>query len=467
MSAATLIQKIIRSAIDGFFLWSTLSKAKAEGSNKREVQRGTLAPRSALGEHTLYGTCEVKYSVLYFTYHGEKNFREVVKQMSKCAVHMMKMKMGAMGGIQSHNQREHESKKNKEIDYSKSEQNYDVLLDERINYQRAVKERIAELNLKRAVRADAVVYSSFIVSSDREFFYGLGYDEHIRKSNEVESVALGLTPITEFEYCSEEYKSQCIAEGSRRFFEDATEFFCDRYGKENVINATVHMDEATPHMHIGVVPVTKDGRLSAKTLFTPLELKQLQTDFARLVGAKYGLERGVEGSEATHLDEVTFKLKQRTEQVEALEEQVQKLNREKSELERDNANLSKSVENALERVKNLTEQNNTLEDKISVLEAKKDALEADEQVLVTKFLEQPQVKSLFERFKELWQAEMERRKEKREERQATRQEKRESVLGSLAYYEQKIAERKQQGGSGLFGERQNNKTKTDRGRDDR
>ena len=388
--------------------------------------------------------------------------------MSKCGVHMMKMKMGAMGGIQSHNQREHESKKNKEIDYSKSEQNYDILLDERINYQRAVKERIAELNLKRAVRADAVVYSSFIVSSDREFFYGLGYDEHIRREkSKRESVAIGLEEPTPFEYCSEDYKNQCIAEGSRRFFEDATKFFCDRYGKENVINATVHMDETTPHMHIGVVPVTKDGRLSAKTLFTPIELKQLQTDFARFVGAKYGLERGIEGSEATHLDEVTFKLKQRTEQVEVLEEQVRKLNREKSELERDNVNLSKSVENALERVKILTEQNNTLEDKIRVLEAKKDALEVDEQVLVSKFLEQPQVKSLFERFKELWQAEMERRKEKREERQATRQEKRESVLGSLAYYEQKIAERKQQGGGGLFGERQSNKSKTDRGRGDR
>ena len=39
-------------------------------------------------------------------------------------------------------------------------------------------------------------------------------------------------------------------------------------GIENVINATVHMDEATPHMHLGIVPVTEDGRLSAKDIFT-------------------------------------------------------------------------------------------------------------------------------------------------------------------------------------------------------
>lgn len=431
------------------------------------MQRGKLAPRSALGEHTLYGTCEVKYSVLYFTYSRREDFERGGKADEQVCSSYDEDENGSNGRNTKPQPKGTRKQKNKEIDYSKSEQNYDVLLDERINYQRAVKERIAELNLKKAVRTDAVVYSSFIVSSDREFFYGLGYDEHIRKSNKVESVALGITPITDFEYCSEDYKNRCIAEGARNFFEDATKFFCDRYGKENIINATVHMDEATPHMHIGVVPVTKDGRLSAKTLFTPIELKQLQTDFARLVGAKYGLERGVEGSEATHLDEVTFKLKQRTEQLEVLEGQVQKLNREKSELEKDNANLSKSVENALERVKTLTEQNNTLEEKISVLEAKKDVLEVDEQVLVTKFLEQPQVKSLFERFKELWQAEMERRKEKRGERQATRQEKRESVHETLAYYEQKIAERKQQGGSGLLGEHHNNKGKIDRGRDDR
>ena len=40
--------------------------------------------------------------------------------MSKCAVHMMKMKSSAMGGIQSHNQREHESTKNSGAEPKKS-----------------------------------------------------------------------------------------------------------------------------------------------------------------------------------------------------------------------------------------------------------------------------------------------------------------------------------------------------------
>ena len=112
--------------------------------------------------------------------------------MSKCAVHMMKMKMSAMGGIQSHNQREHESRKNKDIDYSKSDQNFELINYGSINYQTEVKQRISELNLNKAVRKDAVTYCSFIVSSDNLFFKRLADAEHYRRScMESESIAIG------------------------------------------------------------------------------------------------------------------------------------------------------------------------------------------------------------------------------------------------------------------------------------
>lgn len=38
------------------------------------------------------------------------------------------------------------------------------------------------------------------------------------------------------------------------------------YGAENILYVTVHMDEKTPHMHFGVVPITEDGRLSVKEI---------------------------------------------------------------------------------------------------------------------------------------------------------------------------------------------------------
>lgn len=53
-------------------------------------------------------------------------------------------------------------------------------------------------------------------------------------------------------------------EEQKRYFESSLDFIQKRYGKQNTLYAMVHMDEATPHMHIGVMPITEDNRLSAK-----------------------------------------------------------------------------------------------------------------------------------------------------------------------------------------------------------
>ena len=302
--------------------------------------------------------------------------------MSKCAVHMMKMKSSAMGGIQSHNQREHESTKNKDIDYEKSEQNFDLVNDEPINYQRAIKERIAELNLKKAVRKDAVTYCSFIVSSDRGFFEQLAWQEHIKRENDTrESVTIGVNEPAPFEYMPESYQEECFIEGSRNFFQSATDFFCERYGADNVINATVHMDEATPHMHLGLVPVTKDGRLSAKSIFTKVELQALQTAFAEQVGAKYGLERGIEGSEATHLSEERFKLKMAQDKAEEAKREAEKARQERYAEEAKKEQAVLDAQNARKTLLEVQGDINTLESKKEALEGKLDALEREKEII--------------------------------------------------------------------------------------
>ena len=302
--------------------------------------------------------------------------------MSKCAVHMMKMKSSAMGGIQSHNQREHESTKNKDIDYEKSEQNFDLVNDEPINYQRAIKERIAELNLKKAVRKDAVTYCSFIVSSDRGFFEQLAWQEHIKRENDTrESVAIGVNEPAPFEYMPESYQEECFIEGSRNFFQSATDFFCERYGADNVINATVHMDEATPHMHLGLVPVTKDGRLSAKSIFTKVELQALQTAFAEQVGAKYGLERGIEGSEATHLSEERFKLKMAQDKAKEAKREAEKARQERYAEEAKKEQAVLDAQNARKTLLEVQGDINTLESKKEALEGKLDALEREKEII--------------------------------------------------------------------------------------
>ena len=38
------------------------------------------------------------------------------------------------------------------------------------------------------------------------------------------------------------------------------------FGKENIVSSAMYRDERTPHMHVVVVPLTEDGRLSARSV---------------------------------------------------------------------------------------------------------------------------------------------------------------------------------------------------------
>ena len=87
---------------------------------------------------------------------------------------------------------------------------------------------------------------------------------------------------------------------SQELMARSMEWLTDKYGAENVIAAVVHKDEATPHLSAFVVPKTEDGRLSAKDFIGSREkLRDDQTTFAEKM-QDLGLERGIEGSRATH-----------------------------------------------------------------------------------------------------------------------------------------------------------------------
>lgn len=64
------------------------------------------------------------------------------------------------------------------------------------------------------------------------------------------------------------------------FFKCAFDFLCKRYGQENVISAYVHKDETTPHMHFAFIPVTADGRVSAKRVINRTDLRSFHSDLS-------------------------------------------------------------------------------------------------------------------------------------------------------------------------------------------
>lgn len=267
-----------------------------------------------------------------YTLHTHREEMRGGNKVGYAAVHMMKIKSGAVGGIQSHNNREHEPKTNPDVDMSRSEDNYDLIPCD--NYKRSIKEKLSNLvESSRAVRKDAVVVCSFIVTSDNETMDALGADRQ------------------------------------REFFQDSVKWFSDRYGADRVLNATVHMDETTPHLHIGVVPITQDGRLSAKAIFTKTEMKAIQTEFARDVGEKYGLERGVEGSERTHLSEARFKEQKALEMANEHGAIAQELQIIAEDCKQELSEATRSLETVKQELSAMQDRKDTLQGEIERLEA--------------------------------------------------------------------------------------------------
>lgn len=86
----------------------------------------------------------------------------------------------------------------------------------------------------------------------------------------------------------------------QQFFDASEKWLADKYGQQNIITATIHRDETSPHLSAFVAPVTQDGRLSAKEFIgNKSKMSKDQTSFASAV-QHLRLERGIEGSKATH-----------------------------------------------------------------------------------------------------------------------------------------------------------------------
>lgn len=76
------------------------------------------------------------------------------------------------------------------------------------------------------------------------------------------------------------------------FFKDCLQFHQEHFG--HIISAVIHYDETTPHLHVISVPLTKDGRLSARDVIgNKAKMTKTQDQFFEQVGRGYGLERGI------------------------------------------------------------------------------------------------------------------------------------------------------------------------------
>ncbi|MEG2610390.1 MAG: MobV family relaxase [Bacilli bacterium] len=233
--------------------------------------------------------------------------------MSYLVCHVQKFKASDIKGMQIHSQRERENSKNKDIERDKSYLNIDLHNINPINYSKKVKEIVKDGYIgERAIRKDAVLMTGTLISSDREFFAKLSRDEQIQ------------------------------------FFKDSYDYLKNLYGEKNIVSATIHFDETTPHMHLFSVPLTLEGKLSSKALFTRKSLRDLQSGLpAFLKNRGFNIKRGIENSDVRHTKTDVYK-KSLVVEVDKLENKVKNtkidIEKYKNKLDKTRSVLEMSLE---------------------------------------------------------------------------------------------------------------------------
>ena len=223
--------------------------------------------------------------------------------MSYCIMRLEKRKANNITGMQIHNDRATENHSNEDINKELSHLNYDLI--ECPSYKKKINEELEKrYKVNKSLRKDATLGVEVIFTSDKDFF-----DK--------------LTP-----------------EQERLYFEKSLEFLKEFAGEKNVISATVHKDETTPHLHAVFMPLTDDGRLNYKDFInTKYDLINLQDKYHEKMREYFPeLERGKSSKETKkkHLSVEQFKLNQ-------LEKNLEKLQNEKKETEIQIQNVEKQI----------------------------------------------------------------------------------------------------------------------------
>lgn len=157
--------------------------------------------------------------------------------------HVEKFTQGSVNGLSIHIERKTTNHSNPDIDSERTYLNYD-LCDKEGDMNQRLKNRLAEVYCFN--RADVKVMADWIVT--------------LPKSLEQETMST-----------------------QKEFFKSTVDFLNERYGNQNVLSATVHHDETTPHLHYAFIPVVFDEKkqrekVSAKEVLTRKELSSFHQD---------------------------------------------------------------------------------------------------------------------------------------------------------------------------------------------
>lgn len=196
-----------------------------------------------------------------------------------------KIKQSTETAAHNHNLRASNTKKEPNVDCSKSHLNR-IILGNR-NTVATINEKVEQRTNKKKLRDDANRAIEFVLSASPEHFYDFKKVGMTREEWDDLIPANFKDNIQAYWKRVNEVKSTLKHDETKKWLADAKDWIQKEFG-ENVINAVVHFDEKTPHIHLLCVPMVK-GKLTAKDFFTPDNAKKWQTSYALATGLKRGV----------------------------------------------------------------------------------------------------------------------------------------------------------------------------------
>ena len=159
-----------------------------------------------------------------------------------------KNKLSDVKGKEKEQEREGKIR-NEDIDLDKTKFNFDFVED-RLNLYQRVKKRVDEVRDVSRVQKNSVVMYSNVITINKDTHKVWGDSK------------------------------------SKDYFNEVYQYFCNEFGKENVVSAKVHLDETTPHMHLHFVPISKEGKLQARKVMTPSRINSIHTNAPKYLQSK-------------------------------------------------------------------------------------------------------------------------------------------------------------------------------------
>ena len=237
--------------------------------------------------------------------------------------HLAKYAAGAAGGVLKHDERTEkdkvQSRKNESIDSSRTHLNYNLAPKRKYNsVEKTVEEYTSREEIHLLKRKNVNVMCSWVVTMP----------------------------------------TQLRREEQDKFFRELYKFLENRYGHKgkdgvcrNILTASVHLDETTPHMHFGYIPVAYDGKnnrytVSAKLVNDRFDLQEFHKDLSSHMTKAFGRNIGIENGATKNGNQTIEQLK------------------EKSKLEKEIQGLGMQISGAEKALKTLQRQVYTTEEEI-------------------------------------------------------------------------------------------------------